>query len=353
MNLKEWISPKRAFALLLVLILCVLFHRKLVTAIVPFIVGILLAALLDPLINFLENRLRMPRSLAVGVTLLAAAAAAFALLFFSINRMVTELIEFANRLPSYGSQLTELTDDLLDRFSRFNENIPTVISLNIERSIESFLETVQQTTRDLINRVLAAFTSLPTFLFVSLITLVSTYFVARDKELLVETMLRFVPDRWRDRVSVARERIAVDLVGYIKGRVLLLIIALAISGVGLFIIGTRYWVLLALVIAVLDTIPIIGPGIVFTPWVAACALTGDLNRAVYLSILYFVIFAVHQLAEPKIMGDSVGVHPLVMLAAIYGGIVFFGVWGIIVGPFIAILIKAVLDTGLVRLPEKP
>jgi len=49
----------------------------------------------------------------------------------------------------------------------------------------------------------------------------------------------------------------------------------------------------------------------------------------------------------------VGVHPLVMLAAIYGGIVFFGVWGIIVGPFIAILIKAVLDTGLVRLPEKP
>ena len=126
-----------------------------------------------------------------------------------------------------------------------------------------------------------------------------------------------------------------------------------LSGTGLFIIGTRYWVLLALVIGLLDSIPIIGPGIVFTPWIAVSAITGDLNRAVYLTVLYFLIFAVHQLAEPKIMGDSVGVHPLVMLLAIYGGIVFFGVWGIIAGPFLAIMVKAILDAGLMRLPNKP
>lgn len=352
MNLKELITPKRAVILLVVLILAILFSRKLVTALVPFIIGIILAALLDPVIDFLVEKLRMPRSLAVGLTLLAAGSGAFALLFFSISRMVSELMELTNLLPTYGSAITELTDDLLDHFTRLNENIPTVISLNIQRSVEGFLETLEKGTRDLINRVLAAFTSLPTFLLVSLISLVSTYFIARDKDLLVETMLRFVPHRWRDQVSIARERIAVDLVGYIKGRVLILIITVLLSGTGLFIIGTRYWVLLALVIGILDSIPVIGPGIIFTPWVAVSALTGDLNRAVYLTVLYFVIFAVHQLAEPKIMGDSVGVHPLVMLLAIYGGIVFFGVWGIIAGPFIAILVKAVLDAGLIRLPDK-
>ena len=131
-----------------------------------------------------------------------------------------------------------------------------------------------------------------------------------------------------------------------------MIIAVLLSGTGLFIIGTRYWVLLALVIGLLDSIPIIGPGIVFTPWIAVSAITGDLNRAVYLTVLYFLIFAVHQLAEPKIMGDSVGVHPLVMLLAIYGGLSSLSM-GIIAGPFLAIMVKAILDAGLMRLPNKP
>ena len=352
MSVRELITPKRAVIFVTVVILLILFSRKLITTLVPFIVGIIIAALLDPIISFLVSRMRLPRSLAAGLALLAAGSAAFALLFFSISRLVSELIELTNLLPEYGSTITELTDNLLDHFTRINENIPTVISLNIQRSVEGFLETLEQGTRDLINRVLAAFASFPTFLFISLISLVATYVVARDKDLLVDTMLQFVPDRWRDQVSLARERVAVDLVGYIKGRVLLLTIAVLLSGTGFFIIGTRYWVLLALMVGILDSIPIIGPGIVFTPWVAMRALAGDLNGAVYLTVLYFVIFAVHQLAEPKIMGDSVGVHPLVMLLAIYGGIVFFGMWGIIVGPFIAIMIKAILDAGLIRLPTK-
>ena len=313
--------------------------------------GIILAALLDPIINFLADRLRLPRSLAVGLSLLGAGSAAFALLFFSISRMVSELIELTNLLPTYGSAITELTDDLLDHFTKLNENIPTVISLNIQRSVEGFLETLEKGTRDLINRVLAAFES-------AYLPLCEPYFAGihvfyrRDKDLLVETMLRFVPGRWRDQVSVARSASPLIWWGTSKQDTPL-IIAVLLSGTGLFIIGTRYWVLLALVIGLLDSIPIIGPGIVFTPWIAVSAITGDLNRAVYLTVLYFLIFAVHQLAEPKIMGDSVGVHPLVMLLAIYGGIVFFGVWGIIAGPFLAIMVKAILDAGLMRLPNKP
>lgn len=352
MSFREVFTPKRVLILLAVAVLLVLFSRQLVTTLVPFVVGIILAALLDPVINFLVGRLRLPRGLAVGLTLLAVGSATFALLFFSISRMVSELIELTNLLPVYGTAITELTDDLLEHFTRLNENIPTVISLNIQRSVEGFLDTLEKGTRDLMNRVLATFTSLPTFLLVSLISLVSTYFVARDKDILVDTMLRFVPARFRDQVSTARERIAVDLVGYIKGRILILIITVLVSGTGFFIIGTRYWVLLALIVGVLDSIPIIGPGIIFTPWVAVSALAGNLNLAVYLTVLYFVIFAVHQLVEPKIMGDSVGVHPLVMLLSIYGGIVFFGVWGIIAGPFIAILVKATMDAGLWKIPTK-
>lgn len=352
MTLRELFTPKRVFLSVGIILLLVFFSRQLVTTFVPFIIGIILAALLDPVIGYLVDRLRLPRGLAVGLTLLAVGSATFALLFFSISRMVSELIELTNLLPSYARAITELTDDLLEHFNQLNEHIPPVISLNIQRSVEGFLETLETGTRDLINRVLSTFASLPTFLLVSLISLVSTYFVARDKDLLVDTMLRLVPLKWRDQVSHARERVAVDLVGYLKGRILILIVAVLVSGIGFFIIGTRYWVLLALVVGILDTIPIIGPGVLFTPWIAVSALGGDLDMAVYLTILYFIIFAVHQLVEPKIMGDSVGIHPLMMLLALYGGIVFFGAWGIIAGPFVAILVKAIIAAGLITFPTR-
>ncbi|NMB21375.1 MAG: AI-2E family transporter, partial [Firmicutes bacterium] len=70
----------------------------------------------------------------------------------------------------------------------------------------------------------------------------------------------------------------------------------------------------------------------------------------YLTILYFIIFAFRNFSEPKIMGDSVGLHPLIMILAIYGGIVFFGVTGIVAGPVIAIIIRATTASGLFKWP---
>ena len=78
------------------------------------------------------------------------------------------------------------------------------------------------------------------------------------------------------------------------------IISTVITAVGLFLIGTRYWVLLAILIGIIDQVPVVGPGIVFTPWVAMSVISGDIDRAVYLTILYFIIFATRNFAEPKI-----------------------------------------------------
>jgi predicted PurR-regulated permease PerM len=133
----------------------------------------------------------------------------------------------------------------------------------------------------------------------------------------------------------------------------MLLISTVIAGIGLFLIDVRYWILLAIIIGILDQIPIVGPGIIFTPWVAMAVIAGDIDRAVYLTILYFIIFAFRNFAEPKIMGDSVGLHPLIMILAIYGGVVFFGVMGILIGPVLAILVRATTASGLLKWPLYP
>ncbi len=347
---RELLTPKRVIVFVLLVLFLVFFSRKLGAVFLPFIIAISFAVILEPLIGFLERRLRLPRAVAVLATLVAVGGLTWYGVVLLIGQLVGQLIDLASLLPVYRETIAEMTEDLLGHLQALNESLPTIVSVNIQTSVQDFLVTLEDSTKDLINRVLGMFSGLPSFLLVSIITLVATYFFSRDKELILDTFMQFVPTTSRDKALEFRRKLSVDLFGYIKGRFLMLIISTVITAVGLVLIGTRYWVILAIVIGIIDQIPVIGPGIIFTPWVAMSVIAGDINRAVYLTILYFVIFAARNFAEPKIMGDSVGLHPLIMLLAMYGGAVFFGVVGLVLGPVLAIVIRATTAAGLLKLP---
>ena len=190
---RDMFTPKRIIILAAVVILLLLFSKQLATALLPFLVGLTFAILLEPLISFLERRVRLPRGIAVLTVLVAVGLIAWYLLFLVVGKMISELMDLALLLPQYRETITNLTDDLLAQFEHFNEALPPIVSLNIQRSVQDFLVVLETGTRDLINKVLAAFTSLPVFVVVSLISLVSTFFIARDKDLILDTLMNFVP----------------------------------------------------------------------------------------------------------------------------------------------------------------
>ncbi len=348
--LRELLTPKRVIIFVVIAVLLAFFSRQLGTVILPFFIAVSFAVILEPVISFLERRLRFPRSIAVLATLVAVGGLAWYGIVLIIGQLVGQLIDLASLLPVYRETISDMTEDLLTHLQALNESLPPIVSVNIQTSVQDFLVTLENSTKDLINRVLGMFSGLPSFLLVSIITLVATYFFSRDKDLIIDTFMQFVPPKSRDQALEFRHKLSVDLFGYIKGRFLIFIIITVLAAVSLFLIGTRYWVLLAILIGLVDQVPVIGPGIVFTPWVAMSVIAGDINRAVYLTILYFVIFATRNFAEPKVLGDSVGLHPLIMLLAIYGGVVFFGVMGLFLGPVLAIVIRATTAAGLLKFP---
>lgn len=348
--LRELLTPKRVIAFLIIAGALIFFSRQLATVFLPFFIAVSFAIILEPVIGFLERRLRFPRWLAVLSTLVAVGGLAWYGIVLILGEIIGQLMDLAALLPLYRETITNMTNDLLGHIEALNESLPPIVSVNIQTSVQEFLLVLENSTRDFINRVLGMFSGLPSFLVVSIITLVATYFIARDKDLIINTAMRFVPPRARDQAWEFRNTVSVDLFGYIKGRFVMLLFSILITGAGLFLIGTRYWILLGIIIGIIDQVPVIGPGIIFTPWVALSVIAGDIDRAVYLTILYFVIFAFRNFAEPKIMGDSVGLHPLIMLLAIYGGAVFFGVMGLFIGPILAIIIRATTSSGLFKFP---
>ncbi len=347
MTWRDFVTVKWFIALVL-LLLIITFSRQLATVMFPFITGLIFAALLEPIISVLEKRIRLPRPAAVMGTLLVSVSVLSYLLIVLATKAISELISLASMLPQYRVAITEVTNELFSQYERFNESLPTQVSNSIQESVVQFFGTIEALTKGLVDRLLATLTGFPIFMAITLVVIVATYFISKDKNLLIDFFMRLVPDRWKQRIDTTKHHVAIDLMGFLKARLLLLVIATMIAAVGLMLINTRYWLILAIVIGVLDNIPVVGPGIIFTPWVAMTFLIGDTDRAVFLAVLYVVIFSVHQLTEPKIMGDSVGIHPLAMLVALYGGIVFFGVIGIFIGPILLIILKAAIHSGLFR-----
>ena len=111
--------------------------------------------------------------------------------------------------------------------------------------------------------------------------------------------------------------------------------------VGLSILRVRYALLMSLIIAVVDILPILGTGTVLIPWAIFSYVTGDGGLGTGLLILYAIVLILRQLIEPRIVGSSLGLHPLATLASIYLGIKLIGLGGIFIGPAAALLVKGI------------
>lgn len=100
----------------------------------------------------------------------------------------------------------------------------------------------------------------------------------------------------------------------------------------MFGLNVGYPLLMALLIAFSDALPILGSGTVMIPWAVICGFQGDTNLAVSLIVLYIFITIVRQLLEPKVVSGQIGIHPIFTLAAMYTGYKTIGIFGMIARP---------------------
>ena len=102
--------------------------------------------------------------------------------------------------------------------------------------------------------------------------------------------------------------------------------------------------ILAIVIAIIDALPILGTGTIMIPWVIISVLNNDVKLAVALGCLYLIVMISRQLLEPKIVGKNIGIHPIFTLIAMYTGFKIIGVIGMFIGPIILIILKNIFET---------
>jgi len=333
----------RRFWIIIGIILSYFIISKGIFYIMPFIVATVIALLIDSPVSFLEKKFKIKRAAATLIILLIFVSVFGTLVALILYRIFSEMVKFTKTFPSSES-IMAIIQRLLGSgqifFDTLHPDIVNVINKNLGQLIQTATGYITSALQTAIDTTIGLITSLPSMLIFLLVTLISTFFITRDKSEIVAFLLRQMPKGWEMKLQSVKHDLAVALVGFFKAQAILISITFVLLLVGYTLMGLEYALFVAVLTSFVDALPVLGSGSVLIPWAIVNILMQNYPFAIKLIVLYGVILVVRQILEPKLIGRGLGLHPLIALMSMYVGLQLFGVGGLIIGPVLAIIVKA-------------
>ena len=322
----------------------VIISIRLIGFLMPFVIGWLIAAVAAPLVNWLEKRLRIVKKLGSALIVVLVLAAIILALYFGISRLAQETGDLVRNFPEMYAQLEDGLRQIGDTLSGIFERLPDGIQSGwntVVKNLDSYMgDLVSGISEPTVNAAGNIARRVPYYLISFIVAVMSAYFFIVQREEVLGWMKKTAPEAVRKRMTLVMDYLKYAVGGYFKAQFKIMGIVFLILLVGLGFLGTGYFVLVALLIAFLDFLPFFGTGTAMIPWAVYEFFMGDYKMTVSLVVIYVVTQVVRQLLQPKLVGDSVGLNPLVTLLLLYIGYRMGGViWMILAVPIGMVLIN--------------
>lgn len=314
-----------------------------VPIILPFALGAVIAVLLEPIIEFFQNRLRMGRKYSVFAVLFIIIALIVGLLAWGIYRLIREISSFISDF----SAITRTTEDVINYATDFyNTYLSDIIDIAVfEEWTANASEHLVSAGSWLADWTVGFVASVPTILIIVLLTIVATYFFCRSKNSAGRALAKFFPAKYRDKVVIVWDKTSAAFSGYVRALIILMLITMTLSIIGLLIVQSEYAVTLGILTGILDIIPILGPSAVLVPLAVYCYIKGSLGTAIGVLIVYAIVTLVRNLAQPFLVADNLDLHPLLTFFALFAGLLLWGFAGMILLPILAVVIQAIIKSA--------
>lgn len=316
----------------------------------PFIIALILAYLIEPMVQILQKRAKFNRNLSVVTAILVVISLVSMLITFLVLKLYSEVISLSTVLPHYYSKFSTEIITSLNRL----ENLYLQLPPPAVEVIQNNLSKVYAIFDSILRALLIPLTALPSFITILIISAIATYFISKDREVINKFCWGLLPRNYQEQTHRTINEVVLAIINFIKAQAILVSITTLIATTGLFIIGVKYALLIGVLAGAFDFLPVIGPSTIFIPWIIySVMVTANYSLAIKIFIIYAAIMFIRQISEPKIVGQAIGIHPLASLMAMYVGIKLVGVTGIIIGPLTLVTLKALIKTGFIpRLPRE-
>ncbi|NLV91475.1 MAG: sporulation integral membrane protein YtvI [Firmicutes bacterium] len=334
--------PKPIVYTVLLIIGGILLGRWIFPYTAPFVVAVVLAVVIMPVVDFLVLRLKLPRGLITLVVLLLLFALVLVIGASFLVRGFAELQDFVTSFQGSSFFNVNRFESWLQSYEALQEYIPANFAQIIREEVNEVSRAITDFARSLLGRVIDLAKNVPTILLYVAVTFLATFFFIRDRETISSALLQLLPQRYIGRTLEIWQGIVRGAMGYLRAQLTIVSINTLVSAVVFLILKASYFWFLVALMFIVDVIPLIGPGLIYYPWIAWSLLNRDFSTALILALGYGTALVIRQVLEPKLVGDRIGVHPLLTLFAMFVGARVLGVMGVVIGPFTVIVLKAVL-----------
>ncbi len=316
----------------------------------PFVIGWVISLMANPLVKFLEKKIKMKRKAGSAMVIIAVIAILVLILYAVISKLVSESIGLINDLPNIYKSfegdldqiaenlnllLTKLPPDIRDAFTNIGTTVSTFLGGLIENMGTPTVEAVGSFAKNL-----------PSALIGIIMGILSAYFFIAEKEeisfFLKEHLPKGIQEKWHIFYASLKQAVG----GYFLAQLKIEIWIYIMLVIGFMILDIEYGMLIALGIAIFDFFPIFGMGAVMIPWALIKLLSSDYIVAVGFLIMYGAGLLGRQLLQPKIVGDSIGIAPMPTLFLLFLGFKFGGVAGMIFAVPIGIILVNLNQAGV-------
>lgn len=297
----------------------------------PFVLALIFAIILQKPTGFLIRKFKLKNTIASLISTLLFFTIIGVLVSLSISHVTSEIIQLGKNVQAYFVNNTYNFNNLYIMVERFYNNLDPSIISSIKSNINSSLTQIGNITvyisSKLVSYIINLASSIPYILMVIMFTLLSTYFFTKDISLQkykkANTIFNGDSHKFLLVVNESKKMLRNYLLSYLTIIGLTFIETL----IGFFIFKVKYALLLSIISAIFDILPILGIGAIYLPIFLIYLLSKSYVTAFGILILYIVVSIIRQIVEPKIISSSLDLNPVSVLAALFIGLKANGLFG--------------------------
>lgn len=352
-----------------------LVFRTFAGILMPFIIAFVMAMILHRPITYLNKKIKIPRSPLSAIFVILILGIFVSIILLAGMGIVDQIKGFTEFVKLKFHNLPGICETLKSYAVSAVGFLPETLRASVTESITTFFDNlIKNGFSDFsLNSIGIDWSSLlsksggvikntvgqlPSALVSLLITIIATVFICADYEKIRDFILRQVNPQTQKTIFNSKRVIFGTLGKMLKAYSLIVLITAAELSIGLFalkllkIYDSSYIILIAIVIAVIDIIPVLGTGTVLIPWALYSFINSNVPMGIGLLVIYAIITVIRQVIEPKLVAGQVGLSPIVTITAMYIGTKTLGVLGFFILPFSVIVIKQLNDEGIIHLFKK-
>ncbi|MBO4266354.1 MAG: sporulation integral membrane protein YtvI [Lachnospiraceae bacterium] len=316
----------------------------------PFVVAAIIAAIANPLVRFLEKKMKIRRKagsvFVIVLTIAAVAAACYGIIYL----LISEIVGFVTSAPdmwakvnnsiknislNLGNRVELLPKGSRDMFDKLGESIYESLS-SLGSSIgESAAETAGNGIKNA-----------PLFIIGIIMCILASYLFVAEREKIGKFIFSVIPEHMKERYYIVIGTMKSAVGGYFKAQFKIMVFVYFVIFIGFLVLRIDYAFLIALLIAFLDFLPFFGTGAVMWPWALYLVIQKDYKFALGMMVVWGLSQLVRQLIQPKFVGDSIGMPAIPTLILLYVGFRVGGALGLILAVPIGMIIYNLYKAGL-------